>query len=176
MIWGGFLIAALGVLATILVYMGGFLRLSYSTGQGAPDVGMLVFRGLGPSFVLIGLAFAIVGLAWGLAEARRLASRTGKVVEYPNSQIVMRFGYRDGTVLTEPWQWEGDPSVELYVKIRLTDGRVHELRTAPEVHAHCGDGMWGTASVDGVWLGRFVPDIGGEEPKLDPFVNRRDLY
>ncbi|MFQ3586214.1 MAG: hypothetical protein SNJ74_09025 [Fimbriimonadaceae bacterium] len=176
LIWGGFLTSIFGVLATVLLYGAGLVRLSYSTGQRAPDVGILVFRGIGPALVLVGLAAALVGLAWGLRESKKLGSKTGRVVEYPDCQIVMRFAYRDGAILTEPWQWEDDPSVERYVKVRLPDGRVREFRTSPEVHAGCGDGMRGTASVDGLWLGRFVPHIGGEKPKLDPFVNRRDLF
>lgn len=176
LIWGGFGVSALGALVTFLLYSAGLVRLNYSTGQRAPDVGILVFRGIGPAMILLGLGVALAGLIWGLKESRRLGSRTGRVVEHPGSEVVMRFAYRDGVILTEPWQWEDDPTVELYVKIRLADGRVHELRTAPEVHAACGDGMRGIASVDGLFLGRFVPYIGGEEPKLDPFVNRRDLF
>lgn len=43
-----------------------------------------------------------------------------------------------------------------YVLLRSKEGDEHELRTIYEVYGEISEGMQGTATIDGRWLGKFI--------------------
>lgn len=155
-LFGGLVVAALGLVLTLMLYMGG--SLAY---MRRGDANLLAIRGLGPGMVLGGLLLSGGALLYGIKEGRRVTSGKGAVVD-PNAKVVARFAYgRDGLMVVDEWLFDEMDGLKFYVKLELSDGAVREFQCLRPVHAQCGEGMRGAATFDGRWLGGFMPQMGG---------------
>jgi hypothetical protein len=162
LIFGGLLLIPVGILLTVVLYFGAIVRFEYSKGT---DLSLFVLRGLGPFTILLGMVLAGVGLFWGWKEGQGQYRGKGRAQVHPNARVVARFGQdRDGTLLTEEWQYEEAERPRYFVKLQYPDGRIVECETRPEVWAHCGEGMVGDATIDGGWLGMFAAKVGHAPP------------
>ena len=52
---------------------------------------------------------------------------------------------------------EGRDNLRYFVRLWFPNGTQNEYRCGPDVFGQCGEGMWGSATVQGDWLGGFVP-------------------
>lgn len=172
LMWTGFAMLPIGVILLMMATFGAMGRFGLS---GARDVSGVLFIGLAVGFIIIGLALSLGTLIWGTIAAKREYKPRGKLMTIQGVRIIQRFGYtRDGVLLSSEWEWEHRDDVDFFVKMHLPDGRVEEFMTRPEVFAACGEGMLGTALVDGKWLGGFthtigagaVPDRGGRTAEI----------
>ncbi len=153
---GGFVMAGIGFVTTAFVYAGAVGAL-----VRRQDPNLWMIRGIGPALMLLGLLVAGGAIVVGIREGRRLTSGKGQVYADPNARIVARFGIDEhGDMITEEWLFDERDEVRFFVKIQHADGRIKEYQCTRETLAMCGEGMRGTATFDGRWLGGFVPQIG----------------
>ncbi len=157
LIYGGLAAIGIGILLTLLLSLGSIVRLASVGGQ---DRAALFLPVIGPALAALGLLSLVAGFVYGVVMGRKQqAHATGNVIVDPNAHVVAKFGISDeGELLTQEWQFEReDIEITYLVKLQLTGGRIAEFQTSRETWEFCGDGMWGEATMDGLWLGRFVP-------------------
>ena len=155
-LFGGLGIAAIGLVLTLMLYMGGTLAM-----MKRQDVSMWAARGLGPGLILLGLLVSGGALLYGIREGRRVTSGKGAQVD-PGARVMARYAYdREGTMVVDEWLFDERDDLKFYVKLALTGGAIREFQCRREVHAMCGEGMVGAATFDGRWLGGFTPQMGG---------------
>lgn len=133
---------------------------------------MLLFRspiasaivGLGGFGVFVGLGLLGYGLFKGL-YTERSASKEVAAVQMPESKIVARFAVNSiGETLFSDLDIDfEDPKTQLLIRVAPPEGDQIELRTNEQVWSQCGEGMTGTAVVQGDWLGSFIPALGTGE-------------
>lgn len=158
LMFAGVLLFAIGALLTLVLFGGGALRMANTQGK---DPSLLIVAGFGPLFILLGIGLAIGGLVWGLAVNRKAAN--SPPMTYPGSRVLARYALLPGT--DEMMFEDMDPTLEgirFFAQMRLPDGRTPELRCPYPVFQLLGEGMVGTATVQGDWIGSFVP-----EPRAD---------
>ncbi|HRK20287.1 MAG TPA: hypothetical protein PLX06_00660 [Fimbriimonadaceae bacterium] len=154
-LFGGLVIAAIGLVVTLMIYMGG--ALAY---MRRGDANLWAVRGLGPGMVLGGLLLSGGALLYGIKEGRRVTSGKGATVDL-NARVIAKYAYdREGLMVTEDYLFDERDGLKFYVKIELSGGAVREFQCLRPVHASCGEGMRGAATFDGRWLGSFVPQVG----------------
>lgn len=84
--------------------------------------------------------------------------RQGTVVEHPDMYVVSRFAMDRNQLMQFPTDSSFADELTFYVQLQWPDGRRAELRTRMETYFATGEGMTGTASIQGDWLGKFVPN------------------
>lgn len=163
LIFGGIIAMAVGLVLSLILSMGAFLRIGTS---GPEDRAALWLPVVGPAILALGFLSLLAGLIYGIKAGRSVgAGAVGKLTYDPQARVIMRFGvnkYQE--TLTSDWMFEGHEGVRYYVKLHLSNGVIEEFETRPEVYANCADGMFGRATFDRGWLGSFVPIIGGVQP------------
>jgi len=110
---------------------------------------------------LIGLIVTGYAVLKGLHTEKK-ASRSGTPHQIPDCLIIAKFAtngigemiFNDYDILMD------DPKVKFYVQMQAQTGSKMELTTNSTVWQTCGEGMRGTAMVQGDWLGAFAPMIG----------------
>lgn len=124
--------------------------------------------GLGTLGIVAGLLLLGYGIVTGLRVERKAAS-SSTAVQIPNSRIVARFAINSigETLFSEMDIDFDDPRTKLFIRIEPTQGPQIELTTNEAVWSQCGEGMTGTAVVQGDWLGSFVVTRGVGEG--DPY-------
>lgn len=139
---GGIIAAVGGVVLVLVGVMGGNGMLL--------TVGILVAVG--------GVASMAISVGAGLNRVRGdQNSRT--VTEARGCRVVARFGMNElGEMLFDIEPQDID-DLKYFVRLQFADGRQGEFKTSWEVFAAAGEGMFGDASFQGDWLGRFTPQL-----------------
>lgn len=124
----------------------------------------LYFFVAGVVMFLLGLVVSAISLATGLSIEKR-AKASGTVMEIPDAQIVGRYAISEiGEMLFSDLDIDFDnPKTKLYIRIHPPGAASLELRTNAPVWQSCGEGMRGTALLQGDWLGGFTPSLGQGE-------------
>lgn len=110
---------------------------------------------------LLGLPMLIAGLVIGNLASRpgSFGSRAAPRIISP-ARIVAKYAIDDlGQMLFNEEDFR--PGVKFYVRIQGESGKPRELLTTQEVFVYCGEGLTGTANVEGNWLGSFTPNPPG---------------
>lgn len=145
---GGFVVAGIGFFLTVV--------------SGSPS--MAALAGLGGVGFVVGLGM-IGYVAFSGLHTERSAKNASTAVQIPGSTITARFATnRLGETLFSELDLDfDDPKTKFFVRIQPSEGRQLELRTNSAVWQGCGEGMKGTAVVQGDWLGAFTPTLGSGE-------------
>jgi hypothetical protein len=136
---GGIISAVLGVVLTLMGFMGG-------TGVLAA-LGMVLLAG--------GIGAMVWSVSTGLYRVNKLGS-TNAVSEATGVRVVARFAVNHlGEMLfdIDPIDM---PELKYYVRLMFADGRQGEFKTVWEVFAEAGEGMYGDVAYQGDWLSRFT--------------------
>lgn len=155
LMFGGALLVVVGGLLTVMLFGGAALRMANTQGK---DPSLLIAAGIGPLFILMGFAMAIGGLVWGFAVNRKAANASP--ITYPGSRVLARYALMPGS--DEMVFSMIDPTVEgirFFAQLRLPDGRTPELRCPYALFESLGEGMVGSATVQGDWIGAFAPEL-----------------
>lgn len=123
------------------------------------NVGPANWIPLSLTLTVIGVLMVVGALIYGATHHSRGRSGTPREIEH--FRVLAKYGTdRAGNLLTEYYQIEAEERVRLYVRGVLPDGSVDEFEVPMEVFHACGEGMTGKATVQGRWLGGFMPYIG----------------
>lgn len=155
----------LTVVASILAWafgMGGFLHMTAtrnpSTGE-VTDPGDMAMVPLMGVFVMLGVLLMIGAVSYGLWRNSRDHAGNRRVEQ--NFRILARYAYDRGNMLTSDYEIEAAAKPKFYVRGTYQDGTVEELETTYEMYSMSGEGMYGEAEIQGRWMGRFTPYVGG---------------
>lgn len=154
MLFGGAVMVVGGGFLTMMLFGSAAVRME---GSGGKDASGWVMAGFGPLCILTGLAMVIGALVWGFAVNRKAANSLA--MTYPGSRVLARYALMPGS--EEMMFSMIDPAVEgirFFAQLRLPDGRTPELRCPFPVFERLGEGMVGSATVQGDWIGAFVPE------------------
>jgi hypothetical protein len=111
---------------------------------------------LGPIFFVVGLALVAASVFGGIAHNRQVGG-SQNYREAPMAFVVARFAINHiGEMIFANFD-EDAPEARYYVRLRFPDGHDEELECAFPVCAQAGEGMFGDATIQGRWLGAFVP-------------------
>ncbi len=142
-----------GLVLTLIMFGGGAGRLAVSQGS---DPSMLLFAGLGIGLAVLGALLVIGGLYGGIRVARKSTVSTKHSEE--GCQVLARFMMnKRGEMVFDPEFADFD--VRYMVQLMFQDGRKGEYRCAAQTFSQCGEGMSGTAYLEGDWLGMFEPAL-----------------
>ena len=122
--------------------------------MGTAPEALVAFGGVILGLLLIGGAL-VYGVVSSGAESR------GARREVPHAKVVARYVLSpDGLLHTDPNDIEMVERPKYYVRLAFPGQGSLELQTSPETFWYAGEGMTGTAEVQGRWLGRFLPYVG----------------
>lgn len=153
---GGLVLAGIGLVLTLMLYMGGATAL-----LRRQDPAVWALRGLGPGLILLGLLASSAALLYGIREGRKTTTGKGAVMD-PDAKVMARYAYdKTGDLVVDDWLFDERDGLKFYVKLELTGGTVREFQCSRQIHGQCGEGMRGAATFDGKWLGGFAPNLGG---------------
>lgn len=121
-------------------------------GSMAFGLGAYIVAGFFAVMFMVGLGMLVWGITSGLKTAKKLGSTT-TVEEVSGVRVVARFAVNEigETVFSDFIPEES----KLYVRLGLPSGRSVELKTSMNVWESAGEGLQGTAWIQGDWLGRF---------------------
>ncbi|HVL39735.1 MAG TPA: hypothetical protein VM328_10135 [Fimbriimonadaceae bacterium] len=162
MIIAGLAMIGGGAVLTVMLYGAAAARLAQSQGK---DPTLLVTAVIGPLIIILGILLTGTGVFYGLYRNKKLAT-TKDVRSEPGCQILARFAMLPGSdemLFSESDydpDWEG---VRYFARLATSDGRSIELECPIEVFRACGEGMRGTAMIQGSWLGGFQRTAIGAE-------------
>ncbi len=106
--------------------------------------------------VILGLLLIAGTLIYGVMVDRNETKGTPVGVEH--ARVVARYALTpDGVLHTSPESIEYAEKPRYYVRLALPGQGSIEFRTSPDTFWNCGEGMNGTAEIQGKWLGRFIP-------------------
>lgn len=152
LVGGGAVLFFVGLVFWFLMIGGGAAA---AAKQGDPS--MMLLSGLPLGITVIGLFMAFAGLVIGWKSAFSDDSKR-PLTDVENIYIIAAFILdRKGDKVFEPEMYEPD-DIRHYVQIRFPDGTAQEVQTAPELFALIGEGMKGTATIQGRWMSAFVPN------------------
>jgi hypothetical protein len=145
---GGFCLGGFGFVMAVL--------------SGSPS--MVALSGLGGLGFVVGLIMIGATVLGGLRTEKKAATST-EAVQIPDCVITARFVTNSvgETLFSEEDIFFDDPKVKYFIRIQPSYGRQIELRTNMPVWQSCGEGMRGTAVVQGDWLGSFTHQRGRGE-------------
>lgn len=160
--WGIGLGVALVLVCGLGSYMFGAASVFRATATRNPINGVINDMGPAPlamaafGGVILGLVLIGGTLVYGVLVDRNETKGTVVGVEY--ARVVARYGLTpDGVLHTDPDAIEYAEKIKFYVRLALPGQGSIEFRTSPETFWNCGEGMTGTAEIQGKWLGRFFP-------------------
>jgi len=133
---------------------------------------VMAVDGLTATGALIAVAAGVIALMAKLALNDLLVSGKGKVAVLDGCQIAARFAInRIGETLFDADYVEfDDPKTKLFVRLNRPNLPSLEVRTNQHVWLACGEGMYGSAHVDGDWMGRFEQRVP-PTPQGNPYIN-----
>lgn len=142
---GGLALSLLGFFGTVLT---GGRSMAALTGLG----GLALFVGIG----MIGYT-VFTGI-----KTEQSGGAGAPVDTYPDTHIQARFATNENgeTVFSDLDIDFDDPETKLYVRVALASGKRAELKAVIEVWGMAGEGMRGTALIQGDWLVGFTPTMG----------------
>lgn len=153
LIFGGIGLVVLGLILFVMAMGGGAGRLAQSKGT---DANLLVVAGLPLGISVLGVICVVVGLLVGFRAALPNAS-SQPIRTLEGIYITSRFGLsRETKDMVFTTGIYADDAVDYFVQIQLPGGTKQELRCAVPVWEQVGEGMHGTATVQGDWLCQFV--------------------
>jgi len=119
---------------------------------GSPGIIMLAVAGL----TVMGLGFLVIGatVVYGFVSMKK--DRSAPPASYPDVLIVARFAINEANEMIFQDFDPEDPDSKLYVHLKFPGGRNQEFRCPLPVFERCGEGMRGSAVVQGDWLGNFT--------------------
>lgn len=125
---------------------------------------MYLMSGLGLALVAVGIVLALSGVVAGVRRVSRLDAKF-PVRSVPGAYIVStEISTRRLEPVYDPGMY--DPGeLRYYARVELPGEGVRELKLTPEVYASLGEGMRGTAAVQGDRLTDFWPDGQGAPMK-----------
>jgi hypothetical protein len=123
-----------------------------------------VLPGIGMGLGVLGLAITLFAILFGLKKESSSYSKTP--VRVPNCKITARFFInRNGEELfNESYLLEDEAPPKYYIRLQTQEGKSWELKCHAETWRFCGEGMKGTATIQGDWLGRFEPEQSPQPP------------
>lgn len=117
--------------------------------------------------VILGLVLIGGTLIYGVLLDRN--ETKGMLVGIEHARVVARYALtNDGILHTDPIDIEHADRPKFYVRLALPQQGSIEFRTSPETFWNCGEGMTGTAEIQGKWLGRFLPYMQASRHSLAP--------
>lgn len=121
------------------------------------DPTMLLYAGLPIGIGVLGLVVGFVGLFMGFRQA--FSDDSKEPIVDLEGVYVMNCLILDkkGDTIFDPGMYDPE-DLFYYIQVEFGNGIKKEFRTTSEVFATIGEGMRGTASVQGKWLGKFVPN------------------
>ena len=159
MLFGGIALIALGLALFGVLLLGGLAAIA-SPRNGDKTLFSLSGLPIGLTFLGLGMTGYALYLMWWIP---RSASLKTTISDYPGVYVVSRFAFDRQQLMQFPTSHDEEMDLKYYVQIQWPDGRRAELRTRPETYFATGEGMIGTASIQGDWLGKFVPS--GKAPR-----------
>lgn len=136
----------------IVGYFGGFLMLGGGAVAGSAGVILMAIAGL----TIMVLGFLVIGVAvvYGFVTVNK--QRSSPPASYPDVLVVARFAINEANEMVFQDFDPEDPDTKLYVHLKFPGGRNQEYRCPFPVFESCGEGMRGSAVVQGDWLGSFT--------------------
>lgn len=159
LVFAAFGLVGAGVIGFLMLMGGGALRMANTHGR---DPSLLILSGVAGLSILLGFACAILALAWGLGRNRRARSAPPETAAV---RVLARYALMPGTSEMMFSDFDPDlPGIRFFARVRFESGQARELQCAYPVFATLGEGMTGTATVQGDWIGAFQPaPAGGRE-------------
>jgi len=155
---GGLICAGIGLFISLPLYLGGATAL-----LRRGDPGIWVMRGIGPGLFLLGLLLFLGALIYGIREGKKTTGK-GALLD-PGARVIARYAIdRQGEMITEEWLFDELDGLKFYVKLELSGGLIKEFQCHRQVYGYCGEGMRGSATFNGNWLGGFAPAMGSNVP------------
>lgn len=152
LVFAAFGLVGVGALGFVMLMGGGALRMANSQGK---DPSLLILSGIAGGAILLGFACAILALVWGTGRNRR--ARSAPPTSAP-VRILARYALMPGTSEMMFSDFDPDyPGIRFFARVRKADGNAIELQCAYPVFAMLGEGMTGTAVVQGDWISVFHP-------------------
>lgn len=119
--------------------------------MGPANLAMASFGG-----IILGLMLIGGTLIYGVLVDRN--ETKGEAIGIEHARVVARYALTaDGVLHTDPDSIEHAEKPKFYVRLALPGRGSIEFRTSPDTFWNCGEGMTGTAEIQGKWLGRFLP-------------------
>lgn len=122
---------------------------------------LIALVGLGGLAFVVGLGMVGYSIVTGL-KTERSDPTTAHVSQWPDAVVQARFATNmiGETVFSDMDIDFEDPKTKLYVRVATSNGQRAELKARQEVWLQAGEGMRGTAMIQGDWLVGFAPSIG----------------
>lgn len=162
MLAGGVFTMVASLFFTWVFSMAGVFHSTATRNPTTGEVNSLGDAALVPIFIVLfvaGLGMTGFAVFSGLRYSKRAYGGPKETID--NAFIVARYGVdRNGYVLTQDYQIEGCDRPRYYVRMQLPNAIPSEFECEPAVFYQCGEGMTGQATVQGKWLGSFIPYIG----------------
>lgn len=154
-------------LSAALTIVGG-LTAFFFTGAGAAQLGkfgepqVLLLAILGGAVAAVGILMGTGVILWGLFFAEK-HSGSQKLYRVPDVRIIARFAISEigETLFSEDDIDFDNPKTKPLVKLQYSNGEVHEFACHPTVWRQSGEGMTGTAIIQGGWLSAFQHQAPG---------------
>ncbi|MCB8932153.1 MAG: DUF2500 domain-containing protein [Fimbriimonadaceae bacterium] len=152
LVFAAFGLVGLGAIGFVMLMGGGALRMANSQGK---DPSLLILSGFAALSILLGFGCAILALVWGLGRNRRARSAEP---EFARVRILARYALMPGTSEMMFSDFDPDyPGIRFFARVRFENGAARELQCAYPVFSMLGEGMTGTATVQGDWISIFQP-------------------
>lgn len=153
---GGGCLFVSGLVLTLMFAGGGVLRGLYTKGG---DLSMYGARFAGLAIATVGALLGAVGVAYGLWHAR---DRSAKAPQETAEGVVVVAKFASdlqGNLVMYDDAPEPE-STRFYVRLAYPSGKRAEMRCDHRLYQSIGEGMVGTITFQGQWLGWFEPDLG----------------
>ena len=119
--------------------------------MGPANAALAAFGG-----VILGLVLIGGTLVYGVMVDRN--ETKGVAVGIEHARVIARYALTaDGVLHTDAESIQYAEKPRYYVRLALPGQGSIEFKTSPETFWNCGEGMTGTAEIQGKWLGRFLP-------------------
>lgn len=133
-----------------------FLGAGAAAGAKQGDFTLYLLAGL-PLILVIGGVIA-AGLGLGIGWRYALSDdTTDQIREFPGCYIIALLILDHKSEKVFDVDLHSPDDVFWYAQVRQSDGNCRELRLDPNLYATLGEGMQGTASIQGKWLVAFAP-------------------
>lgn len=161
-----------GILATLLLIGFGAIVIGVllTAASMLLPIPLPIYAVTGPLF-LIGVLLVAGALIAGRAhEQGSISGRSKGPITIETCRVLAKYGIDElGQMQFE--ELDSYPGIKLYVRLWFPDGKQVEYRCPLEVFSFCADGMWGSAVVQGDWLGQFKPKPApGSDTSQNPYV------
>lgn len=144
-------------------FLGAFTLLAGVTQGKHPSA--IWFEAIGGFFIglfFIGLFTIMYTLARGLGKVNNTPKQVRRC-DY--AHVVARYAITalGETIFDASYVDVDDPKTQLLVRLNVPGYGSHEYRCNPIIWGQCGEGLTGTAMIQGDWIGQFIRYIGDGE-------------